>query len=301
MRFTVFTSTITLVLALSSISVFAAPISRRQISNRLRTRNAQAAQHLNRTFRQLTESTGCSDERTACINDALAKCTGGTFQLEACPAEEACFAIPRTDRPGTQTLCATPADVKDAIESAGGKDGVFGTKEEPEVPQSSQQDVPQPSQQDVPVEAEEEVPRPQQDVPEVPQPSQPEEKPAEREKSEQDAKIENDAPGGSESAQVPAASSTQPCTTTTTPIHTASPFPSAATAFPNDPVTVTVTITHSSPPVVTLASQVLTTTLDPKAVESLLARLEGDEGVVVKTNGPARPTSVDIELPGVAV
>ena len=295
MRFT--TSALTLVVTLSS-AVIAAPLPQTasdSISNRILTRNAQAAQHLNRVFRQLTESTGCSGNQTACIDGALATCTGGKFRLEACPAEQACFAIPRTDSPGTETLCATPADVKDAIQSAGGRDGVFGNKEEAEVPQPQQGEVPGPSQQKMPAPSQQEVPPSQEQG----------EKSAEREKpanqdSETDTKQEEDRPSKEESSQPnsPAASTTKDCTTTTPslPSPTAAPQSPSSPELENGPITVTVTITHSSAPVVTLASQVRTTTLDPAAVKSLLA----EEGVVVKTKTSESPraTSVDIELPG---
>lgn len=84
------------------LSVDAGPLAGRET---LLLQNAQDAISLNAKFRTLGLTAPCTMGEVACVNDQLARCAQGQFELIPCNAGLVCRASPKINSPGTSIGC----------------------------------------------------------------------------------------------------------------------------------------------------------------------------------------------------
>ncbi|KAJ3559747.1 hypothetical protein NM688_g152 [Phlebia brevispora] len=112
------------------ISVQAAP------SVNIRFLNAANAQQMNLAFESLNASQSCLnyEPSTACVNQELAKCVDGTWQLTACPSGQICVALPLTKTTGTTISCDTESDAVAQMVAAGANANITYNPFAPPIP-----------------------------------------------------------------------------------------------------------------------------------------------------------------------
>lgn len=73
--------------------------------------NLQRARELNEQF-AASKPGPCVGNQVGCINGKFANCAGGTFDINSCPAGQACFAMPKNDIFGVSVECVSKGDAE---------------------------------------------------------------------------------------------------------------------------------------------------------------------------------------------
>jgi len=64
--------------------------------------NGKDAQALNAGFQSLTPDSACTSGDVACVQDQVAKCVDGKFELSSCTDGLQCVVLPLVNKPGTR-------------------------------------------------------------------------------------------------------------------------------------------------------------------------------------------------------
>jgi len=106
--------------------ITALPLPKNQSSAAFIQDNGRTAQANNARFQTLTSKSSCQDGEVACVDQNLALCVGGTFQIQPCGAGLICVDLPLVLSRGTSVTCDTEQDALARIAATGVDGGLLG-------------------------------------------------------------------------------------------------------------------------------------------------------------------------------